>query len=418
MTPTPDRLLHDIELAPRDPILGVTEAFVADTNARKVNLGVGVYCDDNGKVPLLECVRKAERDITEQAAPRTYLPIDGIPAYDKAVQTLLFGATSELVTSGRTITLQALGGTGGLKLGADFLHRFATGADVYISDPSWENHRALFEGAGFTVKTYTYYDATTRGLDIEGMVASLGGMPAGSIVVLHACCHNPTGVDPTPSQWDRIIETVRARGLVPFLDLAYQGFGEGLEADAHVVRRFAATPGPLFISNSFSKSFSIYGERVGALTIVAADRDEALRVLSQVKRVARMNYSTPPTHGAKIVAQVLGTPALRELWEKELGDMRERIRSMRRSLHDKLCARLPNGEFDYVIEQRGMFSYSGLTKAQVQRLRDQFSIYAIDTGRICVAALNSRNVDYVADAMAAAMSEAPDPKRLEGAMAG
>jgi aromatic-amino-acid transaminase len=411
MTAAPDRLLHDVELAPRDPILGVTEAFVADPNPRKVNLGVGVYCDDNGKVPLLDCVRRAEREITDQAAPLTYLPIDGIPAFDKAAQALLFGADSELVALGRVVTLQALGGTGGLKLGADFLHRFASGAPVFISDPSWENHRALFEGAGFAVKTYTYYDPETGGLDFDGMLASLGGMPAGSIVVLHACCHNPTGVDPTPAQWERILETVRARGLVPFLDLAYQGFGEGLDADAQVTRRFAATPGPLFISNSFSKSFSIYGERVGALTIVTADKDESARVLSQVKRVARMNYSTPPTHGAKIVAQILGTPVLRETWEMELGGMRERIRSMRESLHNKLRERLPEGRFDYVTEQRGMFSYSGLTKAQVHRLRDEFSIYALDTGRICVAALNSKNVEYVADAIAVVMSETADPRK-------
>jgi aromatic-amino-acid transaminase len=333
------------------------------------------------------------------------LPIDGIAAYDKAAQALLFGADSEIVALGRAVTVQALGGTGGLKIGADFLRRFAPGAEVYISDPSWENHRALFEGAGFAVRTYSYYDPATRGLDFDGMLASLERMPQGSIVVLHACCHNPTGVDPTPAQWQRILETVRSRKLVPYLDLAYQGFGEGLDADAEVVRRFAATPGALFISNSFSKSFSIYGERVGALTVVAADKDEAARALSQVKRVARMNYSTPPTHGARIVAQVLGTPLLREIWEMELGGMRERIREMRQSLHDKLRQRLPEGNFDYVLAQRGMFSYSGLTKAQVQRLRDEFSIYAIDTGRICVAALNSKNVEYVADAIAAVMSE-------------
>jgi aromatic-amino-acid transaminase len=406
MTAAPDGLFRAVALAPRDPILGVTEAFVADANPRKVNLGVGVYCDDNGKVPLLDCVRKAEREITEQAAPRTYLPIDGIPAYDKAVQALLFGADSELIALGRVITVQALGGTGGLKIGADFLRRFAPGADVYISDPSWENHRALFEGAGFKVETYAYYDAATRGLDFDGMLASLTRMPAGSIVVLHACCHNPTGVDPTPAQWERILETVRARGLVPFLDLAYQGFGDGLDADAQVVRRFAATPGPLLISNSFSKSFSLYGERVGALTIVTADKDESTRVLSQVKRVARMNYSTPPTHGAKIVAQVLATPVLREMWDIELGGMRERIREMRDSLHGKLRELLPQGDFDYVVAQRGMFSYSGLSKAQVLRLREEFSIYAIDTGRICVAALNSKNIEYVADAIATVVSQA------------
>jgi aromatic-amino-acid transaminase len=410
MTVSPADLLRAVDLAPRDPILGVTEAFVADANARKVNLGVGVYVDDNGKVPVLECVRRAEQEITGQNAPRPYQPIDGIAAYDKASQVLLFGAGSEPVASHRVVTVQALGGTGGLKVGADFLHRFAPAAKVYISDPSWENHRALFEGAGFAVDTYAYYDAATHGLDQRGMLASLDRAPAGSIVLLHACCHNPTGVDPTAAQWDEILAKVRGRNLVPFLDLAYQGFADGIDADAAVVRRFAATPGPLFVSTSYSKSFSLYGERVGALSVVAADKDEAARVLSQLKRVVRSNYSSPPTHGGKIVAQVLSTPALRDLWESELRGMRERIRAMREALVAKLRERVPEADFHHVLEQRGMFSYSGLTKAQVQRLRDEFSVYAIDTGRICVAALNSRNLEYVADAVAAVMAETADPK--------
>jgi aromatic-amino-acid transaminase len=406
MTAASARLFGAVELAPRDPILGVTETFVADQNPRKVNLGVGVYCDDNGKVPVLDCVRKAEREIVEASVPRTYLPIDGIPAYDKAAQQLVFGADSELVALGRIVTVQALGGTGGLKVGADFLRKFAGTDEVWISDPSWENHRALFEGAGFTVKTYRYYDPATHGLDFDAMLQSLAQAPTGTIVVLHACCHNPTGVDPTPAQWDTIIERVRSRGLVPFLDLAYQGFGDGIDADASVVRKFAATPGPLFVASSFSKSFSLYGERVGALSVVTGDKDEAARVLSQLKRLVRSNYSSPPTQGSKIVAQVLATPVLREIWEMELGGMRERIRSMRESLVAKLRERVPAADFGYVLTQRGMFSYSGLTKAQVQRLRDEFSIYAIDTGRICVAALNSKNVEYVADAIAAVMADA------------
>jgi aromatic-amino-acid transaminase len=405
MTAATERLFGAVELAPRDPILGVTEAFVADQNPRKVNLGVGVYCDDNGKVPVLDCVRRAEREIVEAGLPRTYLPIDGIPAYDKAAQHLVFGADSEPVALGRIVTVQALGGTGGLKVGADFLRKFAGTDEVWISDPSWENHRALFEAAGFDVRMYRYYDPATHGLDFAAMLASLAQAPAGAIVVLHACCHNPTGVDPTPAQWDTIIEQVRSRGLVPFLDLAYQGFGDGIDADAAVVRRFAATPGPLFVASSFSKSFSLYGERVGALSVVTADKDEAARVLSQLKRLVRSNYSSPPTQGSKIVAQVLGTPVLREIWEMELGGMRERIRSMRESLVAKLRERVPSADFGYVMTQRGMFSYSGLTKAQVQRLRDEFSIYAIDTGRICVAALNSKNVEYVADAIAVVMAE-------------
>jgi aromatic-amino-acid transaminase len=396
-------LFGTVDLAPRDPILGITEAFNADANPRKVNLGVGVYCDDNGKVPLLECVKRAEREITDRAAPRVYLPIDGIPAYDKAVQHLLLGDDSELVALGRVVTVQALGGTGGLKIGADFLRRFVPGARVSISDPSWENHRALFEAAGFAVDNYPYYDATTHGLDFAAMRASLEAMAAGTVVVLHACCHNPTGVDPTAEQWDAILAVVRSRGLVPFLDIAYQGFGDGIDADAAVVRKFAATPGPLFVSSSFSKSFSLYGERVGALSVVTADKEEATRVLSQLKRVVRANYSNPPTHGGQIVALVLTNPELRSIWEMELGGMRERIREMRDSLVRKLAERAPGHDFEFVRRQRGMFSYSGLTKAQVHRLRDEYSIYAIDTGRICVAALNSKNIDYVADAIAAVL---------------
>jgi aromatic-amino-acid transaminase len=398
--PAPASLLSAVELAPRDPILGVTEAFNADPNPKKVNLGVGVYCDDAGKLPLLACVQQAEVALTAKNAPRGYLPIDGIPAYDKAVQMLLFGADSEVVTSGRAVTVQALGGTGGLKVGADFMRRFAPGAQVWISDPSWENHRALFEGAGFTVNTYAYYDSTIQGLNFQAMLDSLGKVPHGSIVVLHACCHNPTGADPTADEWTRIIDMVRTRGLVPFLDIAYQGFGDGLDADCSVVQRFASTPGPLFVSSSFSKSFSLYGERVGALSVVATSKDEAARVLSQLKRVVRANYSNPPTHGGAIVAMILGTPELRELWETELAAMRERIKGMRATLVERLHARLPGRDFSYMLRQRGMFSYSGLSKDAVQRLREEFGVYAIDTGRICVAALNSRNVDYVADAIA------------------
>lgn len=400
-------LFGAVDLAPRDPILGISEAYNADANPRKVNLGVGVYCDDNGKVPLLDCVKRAEREMTDKAAPRVYLPIDGIPAYDKAVQRLLLGEESDLIALGRAVTVQALGGTGGLKVGADFLRRFAPSAKVFISDPSWENHRALFEAAGFSVGMYPYYDASTHGLDFEAMRTSLETMAPGTIVVLHACCHNPTGVDPTVLQWDQILSIVRSRGLMPFLDFAYQGFGDGSEADAAVVRQFAATPGPLFISNSFSKSFSLYGERVGALTVVTADKDEAARVLSQLKRVVRANYSNPPTHGGQIVALVLTNPELREIWNVELGGMRERIREMRGSMVKKLAERIPDRDFEFVRRQRGMFSYSGLDREQVHRLRDEFSIYAIDTGRICVAALNSKNIEYVADAIATVLETVP-----------
>jgi len=392
-------LFGTVDLAPKDPILGVTEAFVADPNPKKVNLGVGVYCDDDGKVPLLECVRRAEQVLSAKGAPHTYLPIDGIPSYDRAVRSLILGPDSPLIASNKAITVQALGGTGALKVGADFLRKFAPGAGVWISDPSWENHRALFEGAGFTVGTYPYYDASTRGLDFARMVDGLQALPPGAIVVLHACCHNPTGADPTREQWTRILEVVRSRGLVPFLDIAYQGFADGIEADGEVVRRFAATPGPLFIASSFSKSFSLYGERIGAVTIVTDTPDEAARVLSQVKRVVRANYSSPASFGGSVVATVLESPELRTLWEQELGTMRDRIKSMRKRLVDGLRTRLPKRDFGFMLDQRGMFSYSGLTRDEVQRLRSEHSVYAIDTGRICVAALNSRNIDYVVDAI-------------------
>ena len=392
-------LFGAIEMAPRDPILGITEAFNADTNPAKINLGVGVYYDNNGKVPLLECVQKAEAKLMEQPAPRTYLPIDGLAAYDKAVQELVFGADSAVIQEKRAITVQALGGTGALKIGADFLKRFLPHADVHISDPSWENHRALFESAGFTVHNYTYYDPSTRGVNFDGMLAALKAMPAGAIVVLHACCHNPTGADLSQEQWDQVIAAVQAGGLVPFLDMAYQGFANGIAEDGAVVRRFAATGMPLLVSNSFSKSFSLYGERVGALSIVATSAEEAGRVLSQLKRVVRTNYSNPPTHGGKVVATVLSTPELRKLWEEELAGMRVRIREMRGAMVEKLKAKAPGHDFEFVREQVGMFSYSGLTKEQVGKLRDE-SIYAVDTGRICVAALNSTNIDRVVDAVA------------------
>jgi aromatic-amino-acid transaminase len=396
----PASLFAAVEMAPRDPILGITEAFNADKNPDKVNLGVGVYYDDNGKVPLLECVKKAEAQLMEKATPRTYLPIEGLAAYDKAVQELVFGADSAVIKEKRAITAQALGGTGALKLGADLLKRFSPNSQVFISDPSWENHRALFESAGFTVKNYPYYDPATRGVNFAGMLNALKEMPAGSVVVLHACCHNPTGADLTEDQWTDVIKAVTERGLIPFLDMAYQGFGDGIDEDGKVVRRFADAGVPMFVSNSFSKSFSLYGERVGALSIVAASGDEAARVLSQLKRVIRTNYSNPPTHGGQVVATALSTPELRKLWEDELATMRVRIREMRQALVSKLKEKAPGKDFDFVIKQRGMFSYSGLTKEQVERLRNEFSIYAVDTGRICVAALNSRNIDAVVDAIA------------------
>jgi aromatic-amino-acid transaminase len=392
-------LFSAIDMAPRDPILGITEAFNADTNPAKINLGVGVYYDDNGKVPLLECVQKAENKLMEQQAPRTYLPIEGLAQYDKAVQELVFGVDSPVIQEKRAITVQALGGTGGLKIGADFLKRFAPNSEVFISDPSWENHRALFESAGFVVNHYSYYDPKTHGVNFDGMLTSLKNMPEGSIVLLHACCHNPTGADLTQEQWGQVIEAVKTGGLIPFLDMAYQGFGSGIAEDGAVVGRFVQAGGPLLVSNSFSKSFSLYGERVGALSVVASSAEEAARLLSQLKRVVRTNYSNPPVHGGKVVATVLATPELRQLWEDELATMRVRIKQMRDQLVEKLKAKAPGRDFDFVRQQVGMFSYSGLTKEQVAGLRAE-SIYAVDTGRICVAALNSTNIDRVVDAIA------------------
>ena len=387
-------------MAPRDPILGLNEAFAADTRPTKVNLGVGVYFDDAGKIPLLAAIRQAEAQRTAAAPARGYLPIDGIAQYNHAVQTMLFGQDSPLVSGQRVATVQCLGGTGALKVGADLLKRFVPEAGVWISDPSWENHRALFESAGFTVGTYPYYDPVSHGVRFDEMLATLKGLPAQSIVVLHACCHNPTGVDLTDAQWSQVADACVAGKLIPFLDIAYQGFGDGIEADAVAVRCFARTGLDFLVSSSFSKSFSLYGERVGALSVVAQDRDEAARLLSQLKRVVRTNYSNPPTHGGSLVATVLATPELRALWEQELAGMRDRIRAMRTGLVERLAARGVKRDFSFVTKQRGMFSYSGLTSAQVDRLRDEFGIYAVSTGRICLAALNSRNIDYVADAIA------------------
>ncbi len=389
-----------VELAPRDPILGLNEQFKADTRPTKVNLGVGVYTDDHGHIPLLEAVRRAEKQLYERAEPRNYLPIDGIPGYNQGAQKLLLGQDSPLVSEHRSLTVQTLGGTGALKVGADFLKQILPGAQVAISRPSWANHEALFTAAGFPVIQYAYYDAATHGLDFNGMLASLRQLAPGTIVVLHACCHNPTGVDPTIEQWGQIADLLQEKQLVPFLDIAYQGFGAGLEEDAAVVRLFAGRGFTLFISSSFSKSFSLYGERVGALTLVTAGDDESTRVLSQLKRVIRTNYSNPPTHGGALVATVLNSPELYALWADELAAMRERIRQMRQQFVEKLQACGVQQDFSFVRQQRGMFSFSGLTTEQVRRLREEFGIYAVDSGRICVAALNTGNIDYVAQSIA------------------
>ena len=392
-------LFSAVELAPRDPILGLNEAFNADPRTNKVNLGVGVYCNEEGRIPLLRAVVEAETIRVAQHVSRGYLPIDGIAAYDQAVQTLLFGKDSALIASGRVITTQAVGGTGALKIGADFLKQLLPDAVVAISDPSWENHRALFETAGFPVQNYRYYDAATHDVNRAGLLEDLNALPSGSIVVLHACCHNPTGVDLSPADWNNVLDVVKAKGHVPFLDMAYQGFGDGIDEDAAAVRLFAESGLTFFVSSSFSKSFSLYGERVGALSIVSESKEESARVLSQVKRVIRTNYSNPPTHGASIVAAVLNSPELRAQWEEELAEMRLRIRGMRIQMVDLLAKNAPQRDFSFVGRQRGMFSYSGLSVEQVHRLRNEFGIYALDTGRICVAALNQSNIEVVTDAI-------------------
>ncbi|MCZ2407704.1 MAG: aspartate/tyrosine/aromatic aminotransferase [Burkholderiales bacterium] len=396
-------LFSAVEMAPRDPILGLNEQFNADPNPNKVNLGVGVYFDDNGKLPLLQCVQAAEKALMDKPSPRGYLPIDGIAAYDNAVKALVFGANSDVVQAGRVATVQAIGGTGGLKIGADFLKKISPNAKVLISDPSWENHRAIFQNAGFEVGSYRYYDAANRQVNFEGMLADLNAAAPGTIVVLHACCHNPTGYDLTAAQWDQVIAAVQARGLTAFLDMAYQGFGHGIQEDGAVIGKFVAAGLNIFVSTSFSKSFSLYGERVGALSVVASDKDEAARVLSQLKIVIRTNYSNPPTHGGAVVAAVLGNPELRALWEKELGEMRVRIKAMRQALVDGLQAAGVQQDMSFITTQIGMFSYSGLSKEQMVRLRSEFGVYGTDTGRMCVAALNSKNIGYVCAAIAKVM---------------
>ncbi|MDM0034080.1 amino acid aminotransferase [Variovorax sp. J22P271] len=389
-----------VEMAPRDPILGLNEQYAADGNPKKVNLGVGVYYDDNGKLPLLKCVQAAEEDMMKAPSARGYLPIDGIAAYDNAVKSLVFGPASEPVQSGRVATIQAIGGTGGLKVGADFLKKLSPDAKVLISDPSWENHRALFTNAGFTVESYPYYDAAKRGINFEGMLAALKAAPAGTIVVLHACCHNPTGYDITAAQWDQVIAAVKAGGLTPFLDMAYQGFGHGIQEDGAVIGKFVAAGLTFFVSTSFSKSFSLYGERVGALSVLCENKEEAARVLSQLKIAIRTNYSNPPIHGGAVVAAVLNDPARRAVWEEELAEMRVRIKAMRQKLVDGLKAAGVKQDMSFITSQIGMFSYSGLTKDQMVRLREEFGVYGTDTGRMCVAALNSKNIDHVCQSIA------------------
>ena len=387
-----------------DPILSLNEDFQKDPRPNKINLSIGIYFDDAGRIPVMDSVMQAEQRVVAKGGPKPYLPIEGAANFRTAVQQILFGADHEGVTSGRIATIQSVGSSGGLKVGADFIATHFKGSQVWVSDPTWDNHRSMFEGAGLIVNTYPYYDATTGGVKFEQMLATLRGLPARSIVLLHACCHNPTGVDLDAAQWDELIPVLRERELIPYLDLAYQGFGDGIEADAYAARALASAGVSFFIANSFSKSMSVYGERCGALSVVCPNAREAALVLGQMKFTVRRNYSSPPIHGGQIVATVLTDPVLRPNWEAELGAMRERILAMRKKLHAVLCAKVPGRNFDYFLTQRGMFSYTGMTTAQVDALRETHAVYMVRSGRICVAGLNNSNVEATAVAMAAVLA--------------
>jgi len=390
----------NVELVPGDPILGLTEAYNADSRATKVNLGVGIYYDEQGRIPLLKAVQQVEQSLAAAARPRGYLPIDGLPAYTQATRELLFGKDSPLLAAGRVATTQTVGGSGALRVGAELLRKALPHATLALSNPSWENHRAVFSAAGFEVVDYTYFDPASHGLDFDGMLADLGRLQPGTTVLLHACCHNPTGADLTVEQWKQVAALLKERQLFPFVDMAYQGFDKGIREDAAAIGILVEAGIDSFVvASSYSKSFSLYGERVGALSVVAATAEQARAVQSQVKRIIRTIYSSPSTHGAALVAGVLSSPELRALWEEELGQMRERIHALRDGLVQKLAAQ-GAPQFDFIRRQAGMFSYSGLSKAQVDRLRDEYGIYAVGTGRICVAALNQGNLDYVAGAVA------------------
>ncbi len=399
-------LFQNVALAPRDPILGLNEAFAAETRPNKINLGVGVYFDADGKIPLLKAIQIAEEQRVKLALPRGYLPIDGIKKYNTAVQDLLFahGENSELLEQGKVATIQSLGGTGALKIGADFLKKnIAPNATVYISDPTWINHKNIFENAGFVVKTYAYYDAETRGVDFDALLQSIQNMQINDIIILHACCHNPTGADLDAEQWQQVVDLCKERQIIPFLDMAYQGFADGIAEDALALNLFAKAGLSFFISSSFSKNFSMYGERVGALSVVTQSKKETECVLSQLKVIIRTNYSNPPTHGAALVADVLASSELRQMWESELAQMRDRIRKIRRNLLVSIDRTDCQEDFDFITQQRGMFSYTGLNAEQVERLKKEFAIYAVSSGRICMAALNTKNVDYVAEGIAAVL---------------
>ena len=396
--------LH-VDPYPGDPILTLNEDFQKDPRTDKINLSIGIYFDEQGRLPVMNAVRQAESAGLSTIGPKPYLPMTGHPAYREAVQHLLFGADHEAVKSGRIATIQTLGGSGGLKVGGDFLKRYFPNSQVWVSDPTWDNHRAMFEGAGFQVNTYPYYDAATGGLKFDAMLSAIDALPAQSIVLLHACCHNPTGVDLSNDQWLQLIDVIKARKLLPYLDIAYQGFGAGIEEDAFALRALADAGVSFFVANSFSKSFSLYGERVGGLSVVCPDKAQAQLVIGQLMSAVRRNYSSPPTHGAQIVAKVLQTPDLRTVWADELTAMRDRIKIMRQRLYDGVVERLPGRDVRYFIDQRGMFSYTGVSPQQADALREQHGVYVLRSGRMCAAGLNANNVDRVAEAFAAVLRQ-------------
>jgi aromatic-amino-acid transaminase len=387
-----------------DPIFALVDAFNADPRPGKVNLSIGIYFDEQGRLPVLDSVRRAEALLLEAGGAKHYLPMEGDASCRREVQALLLGRDHAALRQGRVATIQTVGSSGGLRVGADFLKAWFPSSAVWMSDPTWDNHRSMFEACGFAVHSYPYYDAATGGVAFDRMKATLEALPARSIVLLHACCHNPTGVDLTRAQWDQLIPVLAQRGLIAYLDLAYQGFGEGIDEDAYAVRALANAGLAFFVANSFSKSMSVYGERCGALSAVCPSAAEAALVLGQLKFTVRRNYSSPPLHAAGIVARVLGDTELRSRWEGEVAQMRERILAMRQALHAALTRKLPGRRFDYFLTQRGMFSYTGLTPAQVDELRERHAVYLIRSGRMCIAGLNTRNVAVVAEAIAAVLA--------------
>lgn len=394
---------QNIEAAPADAILGLTEAFRSDSNPQKVNLGVGVYKDEHGSTPVLKCVKKAEAVLLEKEATKSYLPISGDPAYAANVQKLLFGENSEVISSSRAVTAHAPGGTGALRVGAGLIKKFNADARLWVSNPTWGNHRGIFGGAGFEIETYAYYDKETRGVDFDGLVASLESVPAGDIVLLHACCHNPSGVDLSAEQWQKVVEIAQDKGWTPFLDFAYQGFGDNTDKDRVAVELCAAAGINFFVASSFSKNFGLYNERAGAITVVCPDAAQAAVAMSHLKTVIRVIYSNPPAHGGLVAATVLSTPELYELWQQELAEMRDRIKAMRSALVEGLVSRGVDQDFSFITEQRGMFSFSGLSDEVVTWLRAEKSIYVVGGGRINLAGLTAANIDYVCDAIAEAL---------------